>query len=87
MSTAYWPGCALVPVLRDVSDMFQPTQFKYLATVLLALMLCQETHTLVGLLRQVADGQSISGLSQFLSRLPWSVAEVAGAWGERFHTR
>jgi hypothetical protein len=60
-------------------------QYKYLVTVLLALMLCQETHTLSGLLRPVADGQSISGLSRFMSRSPWSAAEIAGAWTERFH--
>jgi SRSO17 transposase len=64
--------------------MSQP-QYKYLVTVLLALMLCQEPHTLSGLLRQVADGQSISGLSRFMSRSPWSAVEVAGAWIERFH--
>jgi hypothetical protein len=64
---------------------FSQPQFKYLVTVLLALMLCQETHTLSGLLRQVADGQSLSGLSRFLSQSPWSAAEVAGAWTERFH--
>jgi SRSO17 transposase len=63
---------------------FSQPQFKYLVTVLLALMLCQETHTLTGLLRQVADGQSVSGLSRFLSQSPWSAAEVAGAWIERF---
>jgi hypothetical protein len=60
-------------------------QFKYLVTVLLALMLCQETHTLTGLLRQIADGQSVSGLSRFLSQSPWSATDVAGAWIERFH--
>jgi len=60
-------------------------QYKYLVTVLLALMVCQGTHTLSGLMRQVADGQSISGLSRFLSQSPWSAAEVAGAWMERFH--
>jgi hypothetical protein len=60
-------------------------QFKYLVTVLLALMLCQETHTLSGLLRQVADGQSISGLSRFMSQSPWSADEIAGAWTKRFH--
>jgi hypothetical protein len=64
---------------------FSPPQFKYLVTVLLALMLCQETSTLTGLLRQIADGQSVSGLSRFLSESPWSAAEVAGAWVERFH--
>jgi hypothetical protein len=64
---------------------FSQPQFKYLVTVLLALMLCQETPTLSGLVRQVADGQSVSGLSRFLSRAPWSAAEIAGAWTERFH--
>jgi SRSO17 transposase len=64
---------------------FSQPQFKYLVTVLLALMLCQETHTLTGLVRQVADGQSVSGLSRFLSQSPWSAAAVAGAWIERFH--
>ena len=64
---------------------FSQPQFKYLVTVLVALILCQETHTLSGLLRQVADRQSLSGLSRFLSRSPWSVAEVAGAWTKRFH--
>ena len=64
---------------------FSQPQFKYLVTVLLALMLCQETHTLTGLLRQVADGQSVSGLSRFLSQSPWSAADVAGAWIEGFH--
>jgi hypothetical protein len=64
---------------------FSRPQFKYLVTVLLALMLCQETHTLTGLLRQVADGQSVSGLSRFLSEAPWSEAEVASAWVKRFH--
>ncbi len=64
---------------------FSQPQFKYLVTVLLALMLCQETHTLTGLLRQIANGQSVSGLSRFLSHSPWSAADVAGAWIKRFH--
>jgi hypothetical protein len=64
---------------------FSQPQFKYLVTVLLALMLCQETHTLTGLLRQVAEGQSVSGLSRFLSQSPWSAAEVAEAWVEQLH--
>ncbi|MGQ9851028.1 MAG: hypothetical protein ACUVSU_13365, partial [Aggregatilineaceae bacterium] len=65
--------------------MFSQPQFKYLVTVLLALMLCQETHTLTGLLRQIADRQSVSRLSRFLSQSPWSAADVSGAWIERFH--
>jgi len=63
---------------------FSKPQHKYLVTVLLALMLCQEPRTLSGLLRQVADGQSLSGLSRFVSEAPWSAEEVAGAWIERF---
>jgi len=62
-------------------------QFKYLVTVLLALMLCQETHTLSGLLRQVAVEQSLSGLSRFMGQSPWSAADIAGAWTERFHAQ
>jgi hypothetical protein len=53
---------------------FSQPQFKYLVTGLLALMLCQETPTLTGLLRQIADGQSVSGLSRFLGQSPWSAA-------------
>ncbi len=64
---------------------FSPPQVKYLVTVLLGLILCQETHTLTGLLRQMADGQSVSGLSRFLSQSPWSATEVAGTWMKRFH--
>jgi SRSO17 transposase len=64
---------------------YSKPQYKYLVTVLLALMLCYEGCTLSGLLRQVADGQSLSGLSRFMSQAPWSVEEVAGVWIERFH--
>jgi hypothetical protein len=64
---------------------FSKPQYKYLVTVLLALMLCQEPRTLSGLLRQVAEGQSLSGLSRFMSEAPWSAEEVAGVWIEGFH--
>jgi hypothetical protein len=57
---------------------FSHPQFKYRVTVLLGLILCQETHTLTGLLRQMADGQSVSGLSRFLSQSPWSATEGGG---------
>ena len=75
--------------LRQFCETFRGSlskpQHKYLVTVLLALMLCQGTHTLSGLVHQVADGQSISGLSRFMSQSPWSAEEVAGAWTKRFH--
>jgi hypothetical protein len=64
---------------------FSKPQCKYLVTVLLALILCHEPRTLSGLLRQVADGQSLSGLSRFMSEAPWSAEEVAGAWIDGFH--
>jgi SRSO17 transposase len=60
-------------------------QYQYLVTVLLGLMLCLEACTLTGLLRQVAEGPSVSGLSRFLSEAPWSAEALAGAWLERFH--
>ena len=62
--------------LRQFCETFRSTlskpQYKYLVTVLLALMLCQGTHTLSGLAGQVAAGQSLSGLSRFMSQSPWS---------------
>ena len=63
---------------------FSKPQFKYLVTVLLALIICQEARTLSGLKRQIAGGPSVSGLSRFLSDAPWSAAEVASRWKERF---
>jgi hypothetical protein len=63
---------------------FTRPQWKYLVTVLLGLMLCQSACTLSGLLGQVAEGQSLSGLSRFFSQAPWSAEDVAGAWLEGF---
>lgn len=63
---------------------FSQPQKQYFVTVLLALVLCQEARTLSGLLRQVADGPSLSGMSRFLSESPWSAEEVAGTWQQRF---
>lgn len=66
------------------SQCFSRPQKQYFVTVLVALLLCQEARTLSGLLRTVADGQSLSGLSRFLAEAPWSADEVAGAWYKRF---
>lgn len=63
---------------------FSKPQYKYLVTVLLALMLCQEPRTLSGLQRQVAGGPSLSGLSRYLSEAPWSAEAVAATWLARF---
>jgi hypothetical protein len=63
---------------------FSKPQRQYLVTVLLALLLCQEAHTLSGLLRQVAEDTSLAGLSRFLGVAPWSTEAVVGCWWERF---
>jgi hypothetical protein len=63
---------------------FSKPQRKYFVTVLLALLLCQERRTLTALLRRILDARSLSGLSRFFSRAPWSEAEVAKTWRKRF---
>ena len=55
-------------------------QYQYLVIVLLGLMLCEGTRTLRGLLRQIADGPSLAGLSRFLSQTPWEGAALAELW-------
>jgi len=45
---------------------------------------CQERRTVSGLLRRVAAQVSLSGLSRFLSRWPWSESELAAMWQARF---
>lgn len=63
---------------------FSQRQLKYFVTVLLGLVECQERRTLSGLLRRVAAQVSLSGLSRFLSRWPWSESELAAMWQARF---
>lgn len=65
-------------------DCFSKPQFEYFVTVLLGLLLCQEPHTLSGLLRQITKGPSLSGLSRFLSDAPWEAEAVAATWLKRF---
>jgi len=55
-------------------------QYQYLVIVLLGLMLCEGTRTLRGLLRQIADGPSLAGLSRFLSQAPWQATAVVDCW-------
>ena len=66
---------------------FSKPQHRYFEIVLLALLLCQEAKTLSGLLRQVAVQVTLSGLSRFLATAPWSTAEVAQTWRQRFDTQ
>jgi hypothetical protein len=65
---------------------FSKPQRRYFEIVLLALLLCQEARTLTGLLRQVLAHATLSGLSRFLAKAPWSPADVATTWRTRFDT-
>ncbi len=77
--------------LRHFTAAFRPCfskpQHRYFEIVLLALLLCQEAKTLSGLLRHVAVPVSLSGLSRFLAKAPWSPAAVAQTWRQRFDTQ
>ncbi len=66
---------------------FSTPQHRYFEIVLLALLLCQEAKTLTGMLRQVAVQVTLSGLSRFLATAPWSTADVAQTWRQRFDTQ
>lgn len=74
--------------LRQFAAAFSPNfsrpQRRYFVIVLLGLMLCQESRTLSGLQRQVAEPTSVSGLSRFLAAAPWSAESVAATWLARF---
>ena len=66
---------------------FSKRQWKYFVTVLLGLIECEERKTMTGLLRVVGERISLSGLSRFLNKWPWSVAAVAETWQQRFRQR
>lgn len=65
-------------------EQFSKPQFKYFVIVLLGLLLCEGARTLVGLLRQVADAPSLSGLSRFLAQASWDEAAVVEQWLKHF---
>ena len=65
-------------------ELFSKPQYQYFVTVLLGLMLCEGARTLRGLLRQIADGPSLTGLSRFLSEAPWQATAVAEQWLRHF---
>ena len=78
---------ALCQFTADFAKHFSKPQQKYFVTVLLALLLCQERRTLTALLRRILDARSLSGLSRFFARAPWSEEEIARTWRERFDTQ
>jgi len=59
-------------------------QYQYFVIVLLGLMLCEGRRTLQGLLRQIADGPSLAGLSRFLAQAPWQAAAIVDCWLRHF---
>lgn len=85
------PIVCLSEQLRQFLEAFRPCfsqrQWKYFVTILLGLIECEERKTLTGLLRVVGEHISLSGLSRFLSKWPWSAAEVAQTWLLRFRQR
>jgi hypothetical protein len=74
----------LYQFLEAFRGCFSQRQWKYFVTVLLGLVECQGRSTLSGCLQGVGEAISLSGLSRFLSRWPWSPAEVAQTWLARF---
>ena len=85
------PIVCLSEQLRQYLEIFRPCfskrQWKYFVTVLLGLIECEERKTMTGILRVVGERISLSGLSRFLSKWPWSVAEVTQIWMLRFRQR
>ena len=82
-----WMDARLRHFAATFQRYFSKPHHRYFAIVLLALLLCQETCTLTGLVRQVATRATLSGLSCFLAKAPWSNAEVAQAWRTRLGTQ
>jgi hypothetical protein len=66
---------------------FTKRQWRYFVIVLLGLIECEERRTMTGLLRVVGERVSLSGLSRFLNKWPWSPEEVTHTWLQRFRRR
>ena len=63
---------------------FSQRQWKYFVIVLLGLIECEERKTMSGLLRVIGERVSLSGLSRFLNKWPWSPEAVAQSWQAHF---
>ncbi len=53
----------------------------------MGLIECEERRPMTEMLRVVSERISLSGLSRFLSKWPWSTANVAQTWQQRFRRR
>lgn len=78
---------ALRQYLESFRSCFSKRQWKYFVIVLLGLVECEERKTLSGLRRWVAERSSLSGLSRFMSKWPWSTESVVQTWLARFRQR
>jgi hypothetical protein len=85
------PIVCLSDELRQFVDAFRTCftkrQWKYFVIVLLGLIECEERRTMTGLLRVIGERVSLSGLSRFLNKWPWSPDRLADAWVQRFRQR
>jgi len=66
------------------SEQLSKPQYQHFVTVLLGLMLCESRRTLSGLVRRIANGPSLAGLSRFLSEAPWETAALVERWLRHF---
>jgi hypothetical protein len=66
---------------------FSQRQWRYFVIVLLGLIECEERKTMTGLLRVIGEQVSLSGLSRFLNKWPWSPEAVAQSWLADFRQR
>jgi DDE superfamily endonuclease len=76
--------CQFLEIFRPC---FSQRQWKYFVIVLLGLVECEERKTMTGLLRVIGERVSLSGLSRFLNKRPWSPEKVAQTWLLRFRGR
>jgi hypothetical protein len=53
-------------------------------TVLIGLVECEERRTLTSLRRKAGDKPSLSGLSRFMGRWPWSAEQLSQIWLDHF---
>jgi hypothetical protein len=67
-------------------SLYSKPQYQYFVTVLLGLMECDGRRTLSGLLHEVGQAPSLSGLSRFFSEAPWSQEAVVASWLSHFRT-
>lgn len=85
------PIVCLSEQLRQYVELFRSCfsqrQWRYFVIVLLGLIECEERKTMTGLLRGVAEQVSLSGLSRFLNKWPWSPEKVAATWQLHFRQR